>query len=72
MPAYRFEVTRGDSTESFEVECDSFEHMRDKALRLASLSIGELQETFWGHPRWALRVSDETNMTILSLTFSAD
>ncbi len=72
MPVYRFEITRGDTTEAADVECDSLEAMRAEALRRAKQAIGDLQESFWGHPRWALRVTDDTNMSILSLNFSAD
>jgi hypothetical protein len=72
MPSYRFETTLGDITEASEVECQDIEAMRDKALRLAQQSINALQTSFWGHPRWALRVTDDSNMTILSLTLTAD
>jgi hypothetical protein len=72
MPLYRFEVTRGDTTEADEVECESIEVMREKALQVAQHSISDLQANFWGRPRWVLRVADDSNMTILCLTFSAD
>jgi Domain of unknown function (DUF6894) len=72
MPVYKFEITRGDGTESVNVECDSIDDMRVKALRVATDSIGDLQGDFWERPLWALRVADESNMTILSLKFSGD
>ena len=72
MPLYQFEITIGDATEMIEVECKSAEHMRVEALRTAVLGIRDLREDFWGKPRWALRVTDESNMSLLSLTFTAD
>jgi hypothetical protein len=72
MPVYRFEITRGDTTEARQVECESAEIMREKAFQIAKHSIGDLEESFWAHPRWAIRVTDDSNMTILCLTFSAD
>ena len=72
MPLYRYEITQGDTTETHELEWDSIEHMREEALQLAVGCIKELRPDFWDRPRWALRVTDESNMTLLSLTFSAD
>jgi hypothetical protein len=72
MPLYRFEITRGDTTEAGEMECESVGAMREEALRLAQHSINDLRASFWGHPRWVLRVADDSNMTICCLTFSAD
>lgn len=72
MPLYRFEITRGDTTEARQVECENADIMREKAFRIAKDSIGDLAESFWANPRWAIRVADDSNMTILCLTFSAD
>ena len=72
MPVYRFEITRGDTTEVSQIECENIEAMRRQALRTAKQSIGDLEESFWGHPRWVLRVTDDSNMTLLCLSFSAD
>ena len=72
MPQYRYEITRGDTTETHELEWDSIERMREEALQLAVGSIKELRPDFWDRPRWTLRVTDESNMTLLSLSFSAD
>jgi hypothetical protein len=72
MPLYRFEIIQGDSPEVVEVECDSIEHMRAEALRMAEDCLKDLRADFWDRPRWALRVTNESNMSILSLTFTAD
>lgn len=72
MPLYRFEITQGASTRTIEVDCRDQESMRVEALRMAAAAIKDLRESFWKQPLWAVRITDDTNMTILSLKFSAD
>jgi hypothetical protein len=72
MPAYKFEIIHGDNAEAFDVECDGLDGIRAEAVTRAGDFVGNLPGDFWERPRWALRVTDEGNMTILSLTFFAD
>lgn len=72
MPQYRVEIKQGTSTEIVEVECEGIESIRAVALRLARVYINELPADFWEAPLWALRITDESNISILSLTFSGD
>ena len=72
MPLYQFEITEGDATKTMAIECRDLDEVRAQALQLANRSIADLREDFWKRPRWALRVADDTNMTIVSLTCSGD
>jgi hypothetical protein len=72
MPLYQFEITDGDATKTMAIECRDLDEVRVQALQLANRSIAELGVDFWKKARWALRVTDDTNMTIVALTFSGD
>ena len=72
MPLYRFEITAGDSVETIELECRDLEAIRAEAVRLAATAIKDLRGDFWERPLWAVRVTDDSNMTILSLKLAAD
>lgn len=72
MPLYRVEITQGASTEVVEVECERIEDIRNEAMKLARHRINDLRADFWEAPRWTLRVTDHSNISILSLTFSGD
>lgn len=72
MPRYRIEIKQGASTQVVEVECDGIENIRVEAVKLAQAFINDLPVDFWEAPLWALRVTDESNMSILTLTLSGD
>jgi Domain of unknown function (DUF6894) len=73
MALYKFEIIEGDSADTLEIECADLEGLRAEALNLAADRIKHLKnKNFWEHPRWALRVTDDSNISILSLTFSGD
>ncbi len=72
MARYRFEIIAGDSTQTIEIECRDLDAIRAEALKLAAAAIKELRENFWDRPLWAVRVTDDSNMAILSLKFTGD
>jgi hypothetical protein len=72
MPRYRIEIKQGASTRVVEVECEGIENIRVEAMKLAQAYINDLPTDFWEAPLWALRVTDESNMSILTLTLSGD
>jgi hypothetical protein len=71
MPLCRFEITQGGAIDIVEVECDDVEHIRAEALRLAKTRINDLTVGIWDKPVWALRVTDESRISILALTLAS-
>lgn len=72
MARYQIEIKQGASTQVVEVECEGIEDIRFEAVKLARAYINALPVDFWEAPLWALRVTDESNMSILTLTLSGD
>jgi hypothetical protein len=72
MSLYRFEILEGDLTDTVQVECHDLAEVRAEALRLAAGCIKDLRTDFWERPYWIVRITDDKNMTVLSLTFAAD
>ena len=72
MPLYYFHIQDGEYLPDREgTELPDIATAQVEAVRLAGQLLSEGAEKFWFGDAWMLRVTDDTDLTLFELTFSA-
>jgi hypothetical protein len=70
---YFFNVQDGiTSLDEDGTEFASLNEVRSETLRLAGEILREVGSSFWDHAKWNLWVTDETGLTVLTLTLTTE
>lgn len=73
MPRYFFHLSHRASRPDTEgSELPDLQAARAAAVRLCGEIIQEIDGSFWDAPLWQLRVTDQDQQTLFTLTFSAE